>query len=317
MDTFAGLRRTVLQRVERTPRTALTLFAAAAIAGIAALTLTLLPGGGDGNGTALAVQVPEGCNPAAGAADGQIDAPGTLPPVAEGQMINYRLSVGYPDDPDQVLCQAFNVDVWIKLPGEPAYTLACTLPTINEGQTLQCPATVPYTAEGADRTGNVLQAFMYAIGDKHDQAQTDCVTTPDDPNGTPGPICFGVQVTSNIIMTSTPTPTPTATATQTPGTPTATNTPGRNASSTPTAQPSSTAAPATGTPPAASPTSLITTLPATVVPAASPTPIGVTLPPAGQGGGPMEALTGPVVWLALLAIVFAGAGMAVAVRQRR
>jgi hypothetical protein len=307
-----------LGRKLRLPRATWVLFGASVVAALAAAALMFAPAGGN-TGPAAAHEEPEGCDATVGAANAQIDAPGTLVPIVEGQVINYRLRVGYPNTNDAELCQAFNVDVWVKLPGESSFQLACTHAVINEGETLQCPSTVPYTAEGSDRTQGVLQAFIFGIGDKHDQPD-DCITAPDNPNTGLGPVCFGAQATSNLPMASTPTPTPTVTPTNTPtNTPTTpentpTNTPERDGTSTPVNPPpqfTPTAPPATPPPP----TPINTTLPATVAPQPSSTPIGVTLPPAGSGGGPMGDLTLPVAVLAVLALIFAGSGIIVAKRE--
>lgn len=319
-----------LRMLRGLPRATVLLFGASGAAVALAVTLMFTPGSKGTNGVAEAHIFPEGCDPGIGAAAAIIDAPGTVPPVVEGQNINYRLRVNYPADSDGVGCQAFNIDVWIKLPGEPTYVIACNIATLDEGQTKQCPDLVPYTAQGADRTaGNILQAFLYAIGDKHDQPD-ECITSPDNPNAGLGPTCWGAQQTSNIGMPSTPTPTPTQTPTSTPtGTPTntptstntpvtpgntPTNTPERETSQTPTNPPprfTPTAPPSTPPPP----TPINTTLPATVAPQPTNTPVaGVVLPPAG-GGGPMGDLTTPIAALAFLALVFAGAGIIVAKRE--
>jgi hypothetical protein len=306
-------------RLRAMPRATWMLFGASAVATVTAVALMFTPGG-PRVGVVDAHLVPEGCDPGVGSSSAQIDAPGTIPPVVEGQLINYRLRVGYPNDGVQDLCQAFNVDVWIKLPGAASYQLACTFPEINEGETLQCPDFVPYTAEGADRTAGVLQAFLFAIGDKHDQEEpNDCITSPDNPNTGVGPICFGIQVTSNIGMPDTPTPTPTNTPTNTP-TSTPTNTPVTpsvtpNPSHTPEKNTPVKHSSPTRTPSPSTPTAVNTTLPATVAPQPTNTPVGVTLPPAGGGGSPMGDLSLPVAGLALMALILAGAGIVVAKRQ--
>jgi hypothetical protein len=165
------------------------------------------------HGTALLDErVPPDCNPDAGSPGAVIDAPGTVPPVLEGQQIYYRLRVLYLEDPSEVLCQGFDVDVWIRLPGDSVWQLVCTLPVMNEGDRLTCPDLVPYTADGTDRRSGILQAFMFAIGDKH--LGPDCITSPDDPNTPPlGPICFGALLTNSLVMRNTPTPTATPTVT--------------------------------------------------------------------------------------------------------
>jgi hypothetical protein len=304
------------------------LFGASAVAALLAVTLMATPGDGDLAPPVSADFIPADCDPGAGGASAAIDAPGTIPPVVEGQQINYRLRVGYPNDTDSVLCQAFNIDVWVKLPGEANFVIACNIATLSEGETKECPMLVPYTAEGTDRTGNILQAFVFGIGDKHDQTN-DCITSPDNPNQTLGAICYGAQATNNLVMPSTPTPTPTNTPT---ATPTATNTPENTPTptqtpddeSTPTnTPPSGTTTPInpppnfTPTQPPSQPTPINTTLPATVAPpqpTATTPPTGVTLPPAG-GGGPMGNVTTPIAALAFLALVFAGAGLLVAKRE--
>ena len=311
-------------RLRALPTTAWMLFGASAVAALAAAALAWAPGAG-GDGAALAHQFPGECDAGIGAGAGTISAPGTVPPVSQGQVINYRVGASYPPDDLGVACQAFDVQVWILLPGGDAnadWQLVCTLATLDEGQTVACPNTagppahpVPYTADAADRNGQILQAFVQVFGDKHDQAN-ECLTPDKNPNGgTSGQVCFGGQATSNISMphtptpTSTPTNTPTATATHTPtASPSATNTPEEHRTSTPVKPPGS-----TPTSPPNTPTPIDTVLPATVAP--TNTPVGVVLPPAGNGGGPMADLTWPVAALAMLAIVFAGAGI-VSVKRR-
>jgi len=306
------------------PRSAWMLFGAAALSALAALALTF--GGSDQAGTALAHRFPADCDTTIGSASASIAAPGTVPPVVEGQTINYRVGAAYPNDPSGVACQAFDIQVWLLLPGDNAaseWQLVCTIAELDEGESAVCPATVPYVASGADRNGELLQAFVEALGHKHDQTD-ECITSDRNPNGgrTPNP-CFGGQATSNILMPHTPTPTPTNTPTHTPTntpthtptstvvtntpTPTATNTPEERSTRTPVRPPRF-----TPTSPPDTPTPIDTALPATVAP--TNTPVGVTLPPAG-GGGPLSDLTWPVALLASLAIVFASAGIVTAKRR--
>ena len=78
-------------RLRGLPRAAWVLFGASAMAALAAATLALPGGGPATDEAAFAHQFPATCDTTIGAGGAIISAPGTAPPVTQGQMINYRV----------------------------------------------------------------------------------------------------------------------------------------------------------------------------------------------------------------------------------
>jgi hypothetical protein len=286
--------------------------AAGAAAAAAILAATFVLQTSSGGAPAQAHIDPPGCDTTFGSAFASIRIVGAPPQVTEGQVLNYKVGATNNGSGNNG-CDIFNVDVYIRLPGETSYVFVCNIADLPFGGPAQeCPDVVPYTAELADRTGTLLIANSRNIGNKHDRADDCIVPEPRDGNG-PVTQCFDSTVVSVIDMPSpTPTHTPTSTPTSTPtavntSTPTRTNTP-----VTPSRTPEDEETPERRTPTrtsTAAPTRTSVVLPAT--PRPTSTAVGVvTLPRAGSSGGSGGGLLAyAIAGIAAAAALTAGAGL--------
>jgi hypothetical protein len=162
------------------------------------------------------------------------DKTGTVGRVVKGTIVYFQVGASVPD---ALTCAAFDVDVYIKLPGAATFTFVCTLDAssgfpndrLDPGAApRRCPTLIPYTTLVADKLANLKwRADLSARGNMHNvPAPDDCVLSDaqKNPNLSPGPQgCFEAGG-SSFVLQATQTPTPTATATDT-ATPTATGTP--------------------------------------------------------------------------------------------
>lgn len=290
----------------QTLRLALALGLAAVTA--AALAFPMLGSGPAAPGDARAAVIPADCDPTAGAAAATIQIVGAPSPVVDGSVLAYKVGAAYPAPPAGIGCDAFDIDVFINTPGAASdWQLVCNIPAMSAGAaTTECAGTIDYTADGGDRTGDLLVANVKIIGNKHDRAEGDCIAQSRTP--TNQTMCFDAAAVSVIGMPDTPTPTHTPTATPTPtatkesrDTPTRTRTP-RPDTPTP--------APFTATP-------VNTVLPTRVVPTAT-RPAGViALPETGTGGGGGGAFALLASSLAAAALLTLGAGLGLRIGARR
>ncbi len=222
----------------RLPATA-ALGLALTLATVATAILLFRPGNESGTPAFASIE-PSTCDPTVGVAAATIRIdPAVSQPVPQGQSMPYRLGAAYPGGAT-VGCTAFDIDVFVDLPpiGD-SYTYACTIPALASGASIECPSTVPYSADSADLSGGLLIARVRVIGNKHDRDE-DCIAGPSVRDPLIQTYCFDANAVSVTKMISpTPTPTSTATATETPSatataTPTGTSTPEDTATATPT-----------------------------------------------------------------------------------
>ncbi len=247
--------------------------------------------------------LPPGCDTTFGGAKSTIrvvDAPAL---VAPGEGLRYRVGTENSSiDSDVTGCDIFDVDVFIRLPGEGGYEFVCNIPSLPLGVGAECEDDMPYVAEYADATGELLLANVRAIGNKHDRAE-DCVI--EAPRAGNGPVteCFDASATSNIAMVP-PTPTPTATPlpTDTPQPP-------------PPPPPRPPAPTGTAVPPSRTPTRVSTVLSSGPVSAATPAVDISSLPTAG--GGLFGLGSGGYLLVAAAIVACAFGGGALVLRGRR
>lgn len=149
---------------------------------------------------------PVGCDSTnSGQVSAIIQAVNPPSPINNGNIINYQVGALIVPDGGAIICSAFNVDVFIKLPGETQFntTPVCTINLLAKGNTTYCP-TVPYTADFADLNGNALVANAKILGDRHWSNAGDCIEpAPRNPNSASFS-CFSSSVTSTLYWTPPP-----------------------------------------------------------------------------------------------------------------
>jgi len=267
--------------------------AAFAIAAAAAIIIPTFTSGGVSPASprpAGAAIIPADCDPTAGAAAAAIritNAPAPPAAVADGTVLSYKVGASYPPFAGGVACNAFNIDVFIDVPGPTGWQFVCNIDSMAPGPgTTECAGTTDYVANGAHRVGTLLVANVKIIGDKHDREEGDCIAESRVP--TDQTTCFDAAAVSVITLPHTPTPTFTPTATNTPtNTPTRTNTPANTPTRTKTPRPNTaTPRPDTSTPAPDTATPVNTVLPTRVVPTPTrPAGVIIVLPDTGTGGG--------------------------------